>query len=109
MPCRKHIITSIEKPCSYGYRLKSEWDNLRGERAKTSGLSPPPLDSASYLSVMRRPCFLLIIAMLVQAVWSNIDSHLIMYTFLPALIYASSVSMNVHVFVKSSMQVSFTH
>lgn len=34
-------------------------------------------------------------------VWTSMDPHLIMYTFLPALIYASSSSLSFHVFMKS--------
>jgi len=38
-------------------------------------------------------------------VWSDIDPHLIMYTFVPTLIYSSSSTLNVHVFLKSSAQI----
>jgi len=38
-------------------------------------------------------------------VWTTMDPHLVMYTFLPALIYASSSSMNFHIFVKSTRQI----
>ena len=34
-------------------------------------------------------------------VWAEMDPHLIMFTFLPALIYASSSSLSFHVFMKS--------
>jgi NhaP-type Na+/H+ or K+/H+ antiporter len=37
--------------------------------------------------------------------WTSIDPHLVMYTFLPPLIYGATVHVNVHVFKKSLGQV----